>query len=46
MDALDDKFEEGNWVFDAFKVRGDVHPAVEAPPSMPGGGVFIEDGCR
>ena len=46
LDAIDENLEEGNGVLNVFEVGGDVHPAVEAPPSMPGGGVFIEDGCR
>ena len=44
-DTLSKNMEVINWVFNAFEVRGDVHPAAEAQPLAPVGGVFIED-CR
>ena len=41
-DVLGENLEERGVVFDALEVRGDVHPAAETPPLVPGGGVFIE----
>ena len=41
-DVLNKNMEEISWVFDAFKVMGDVQPDVEAPPLAPDGGAFLE----
>ena len=41
-DTLSENLEEKNWVFSAFKVRGDVQPAAEALPLVPYCGMFIE----
>ena len=45
MDTLRENLEEGNWVFDAFKVRGNVQSSAEALSLALGGRVFLEY-CR
>ena len=45
-DALGENLEERNGVINDFEVREDLYLAAEAPPLAPGGGIFIEDGCR
>ena len=45
-DVLGENLEEGNGALNVFEVRGNLHPAAEALPLAPGGGVFLEDGCR
>ena len=41
MDALGENLEEGTWVIDDFKIRGDVQTDAEALPLAPSSGVFI-----
>ena len=43
-DALRENLEEWNGVFNAFKIGGNFQPYVEAPPLVPSGDVFLEDG--
>ena len=45
-DALGENTEERNGVLNVFLVGGDLQPAAEVPPLAPGGGIFLEDGCR
>ena len=39
---LEKNWRKGIGVFYALKVRGDVHPAAEAPPLAPSIGIFLE----
>ena len=45
MDALGENLEERNGVLNVFEVKGDLQPAAELPPLVPGVGVFLEDIC-
>ena len=45
-DTLEENLEEDNGFLNVLEVGGDLQPAAEAPPLVPGGGVFIEDGGR
>ena len=46
MDALRKKLEEGNGALNVLEVSDNFQPAAEALLLVPGGGVFLEDGCR
>ena len=45
-EALRENLEEINGVLNVFEVRGNFQPTAEVLPLVPGGGVFLEDGCR
>ena len=45
-DAIGENLKESNGVLNVFEVGGNLQPAAEVPPLEPGGGLFLEDGCR
>ena len=45
-DVIGKTLEEGDGVLNVFEVGSNFQPAAEAFPLVPGGAVFLVDGCR